>query len=350
MVQALRQTVAQSGLFYEAHLAQWLAGQRPLSALLAEPQNRLVSVSPWPLPLPLPMPSARPSGTDAFADGPAEPSGFSPRWAASGKEAGANASGAAHLAATSSSETAAPLAQALSSRLAAASQAMAERLAGFATATTPEVATRRLYHAPADTLGALSAEAGDTEAGVLPVIHPATAPLVRQQLDLLATGQFRWNGEAWPGAKLDWTIEHDDAERRRRGTATEAPAATSERVWRTRVTLSLPVLGTVDAELTLTGVRLAVRLQASTTGAARLVQQGEQFGQRLAAAGIELNGLLIRAVADEAGLWANGAHAAQAQAATSAYAQSAAATSAASSASGGGGFRHGADAADWDFP
>ncbi|MDI9682904.1 flagellar hook-length control protein FliK, partial [Burkholderia cenocepacia] len=30
---ALAQAVSESGLFYESHLAQWLAGQRPLAAL-----------------------------------------------------------------------------------------------------------------------------------------------------------------------------------------------------------------------------------------------------------------------------------------------------------------------------
>ena len=38
---ALAQAVSESGLFYESHLAQWLAGQRPLAALEREPQARL---------------------------------------------------------------------------------------------------------------------------------------------------------------------------------------------------------------------------------------------------------------------------------------------------------------------
>jgi hypothetical protein len=38
---ALQKAVAQSGLFYEAHQAQWVAGQRPLASLRAEPQGQL---------------------------------------------------------------------------------------------------------------------------------------------------------------------------------------------------------------------------------------------------------------------------------------------------------------------
>jgi hypothetical protein len=37
----LAKAVTQSGLFYESHQAQWLAGQRPLATLRAEPQGQL---------------------------------------------------------------------------------------------------------------------------------------------------------------------------------------------------------------------------------------------------------------------------------------------------------------------
>ncbi|HDR9394372.1 TPA: flagellar hook-length control protein FliK, partial [Burkholderia multivorans] len=40
---ALAQAVGESGLFYESHLAQWFAGQRPLATLLREPQARIAS-------------------------------------------------------------------------------------------------------------------------------------------------------------------------------------------------------------------------------------------------------------------------------------------------------------------
>jgi hypothetical protein len=154
---------------------------------------------------------------------------------------------------------------------------------------------------------------------------------VRQQLDLLATGQFRWTGEAWPGAKLDWTIEQEGDEWDRSGGGT---ASEDDQPWRTRLTLSLPTLGTVDAELTLTGMRLVARVQASPGGAARLAMQGESFRQRLAAAGIQLNGLTIREIgggAPATGAAAAGASAA-AQAAASAYARSASAASRADAA------------------
>jgi hypothetical protein len=169
-------------------------------------------------------------------------------------------------------------------------------------------------------------------------VHPATVPLVRQQLDLLATGQFRWTGEAWPGARLDWTIEQDGDEWDRSGGGL---ASEDDQPWRTRLTLSLPTLGTVDADLTLTGMRLSARVQASPRGAARLAMQGDDFRQRLAAAGIELQGLTIREIGGGAPGITAGASAAGAQAA-SAYARSAAAASVATSAASRDDF-------DWDI-
>jgi hypothetical protein len=38
---ALEKAVSESGLFYEAHQAQWVAGRRPLASLRAEPQGQL---------------------------------------------------------------------------------------------------------------------------------------------------------------------------------------------------------------------------------------------------------------------------------------------------------------------
>jgi hypothetical protein len=44
----LRETLAQSGLFYESHQAQWVRGERSMNQLLQEPQNTLTGHSPHP--------------------------------------------------------------------------------------------------------------------------------------------------------------------------------------------------------------------------------------------------------------------------------------------------------------
>jgi hypothetical protein len=42
---ALKNALAESGMFYEAHLAQWVAEERPLTDLMREPQSRLSPLS-----------------------------------------------------------------------------------------------------------------------------------------------------------------------------------------------------------------------------------------------------------------------------------------------------------------
>ncbi len=245
---ALSRAVSSSGLFYESHLSQWLSGQRTTADLAQEPQTQLT----------------RGAGTPASGDGnrPAAP-----------------ASGAPGQAPAQDARQAAPGQFGASGAHAYASFA-ADEAAGrlfAATAGQPD------GMAP----GQNGADASTNTAAAMATVHPATLPLVRQQLDLLATEQFRWAGEAWPGARLDWSVEPDGGQ----GAPAEAPIA-----WRTRLVLALPTLGTVDAELVLTGSQVVARLRANEAGAAKLNAQGDALRQRLLASGLELGGLSIRSV------------------------------------------------------
>ncbi|MEX3790063.1 flagellar hook-length control protein FliK [Paraburkholderia sp. BR14374] len=326
---ALQKTVADSGLFYEAHLAAWLVGQRSPAQLANEAQNQLVADS-----------QLRPgwsadvgdaSTRSASANGAAE---ATPRGAPNGTPNGTPA-GTSNAAANN------PASHAMPSILTAQA---ARLVAGELLASSVSELNGQSTHAGPHGAASQAADAGPSQSAqaMAAAVHPATVPLVRQQLDLLATGQFRWTGEAWPGARLDWTIEQDGDEWDRSGGGL---ASEDDQPWRTRLTLSLPTLGTVDAELTLTGKRLSARVQASPRGAARLANQGDGFRQRLAAAGIELQGLTIREIGGGAPAAAvAGASAAGAQAA-GAYARSASAAAtklaAASTAS--------RDDFDWDI-
>ncbi|MEM5384744.1 flagellar hook-length control protein FliK [Paraburkholderia phymatum] len=286
---ALRRTVDESGLFYESHLAQWLSGQRPVESLAAEPQNHLAD-----------MASQLPLDWSHDAD---DPLSWTQGHPSSG--AGPGAAASANFAARGAPD---------------GPHAQSARFTTFDMATHDIIDMTDEHAAPH--AASASATGIDDGSGRQPQsmaasLHPATIPLVRQQLDLLATGQFRWTGEAWPGARLDWTIEQEGDEWPRGGSG--ASSADDEYPWRTRLTLSLPTLGTVDAELTLTGTRLVARVLASPRGAARLSAQGDAFRQRLAQAGIELSGLSIREIGGNA--LAGGA-AAAAAAAASAYARS----------------------------
>ncbi|MEA3087309.1 MAG: hypothetical protein QOC89_5006 [Paraburkholderia sp.] len=296
---ALEQTVAVSGLFYESHLAQWLAGQRPPAALADEAQNKLVAAATQ-LPLDWANDADQASSSNA-APRQGTGTGGSPNGPANGAPARAM-----------------PSILTAQAALFVAGELLASSLPDL----NGQPAHSSAHSAAAQLAGDGSSQNSQSMAAA---VHPETIPLVRQQLDLLATGQFRWTGEAWPGAKLDWTIEQEGDEWDRSGGGT---ASEEDQPWRTRLTLSLPALGTVDADLTLTGSRLVARVQASPAGAARLAMQGESFRQRLAAAGIELNGLTIREIGGGAPASAAGAAGATAQAAASAYARSAAAAAA----------------------
>ncbi|WP_144157592.1 flagellar hook-length control protein FliK [Paraburkholderia sp. BCC1885] len=298
---ALEQTVSGSGLFYEAHLAQWLAGQFTPADLANEPQNRLLDpVEQLPLDWAADAEAGAQSGAGS-ASASAQPvrPGSTPT-ANNGPEGNT----AARPAATIQSPQAARF---------VAGEVLANSLSDLS--AQPE---RSALHAAVTQTSDAPSQASQSVAAA---ISAATVPLVRQQLDMLATGQFRWTGEAWPGAKFDWTIQQEGDEWERGG---GGAGAEEDYPWRTRLTLSLPLLGTVDAELTLSGNRLAARVLASPLGAARLVEQSDGFRQRLAAAGIELSGLSIREVGGAVPTGApNAAAAAAAQAAASAYARTA---------------------------
>lgn len=298
LAEALAKTVDESGLFYESHLAQWLSGGYSAEALANEPQTRLAAEA---IQLPL-----------DWSDGEGQTGGNGlPAWGGSN---GAIPAGGGWLPHELPPQLSLPA-------FGAGQHAGAS---GYPHAAADGTPWRGSHGGGFDdpsfggSGGARSSSLEpDLRASIAASIHTATIPLVRQQLDVLATQQFRWTGEVWPGAKLDWTIE---PERERRGPGGEASGDEPQQAWRTRVTLALPTLGTVDADLVLTGNQLVVRVQASPGGAARLTSGGAAFGTRLQAAGIELTGLQIREIGGAAPAAAGGA----ASTATSAYARAAA--------------------------
>ncbi len=124
-------------------------------------------------------------------------------------------------------------------------------------------------------------------------LHPDSVALVRQQLDLLATSHFQWNGQAWPGTSMNWEIE------RRASDTGSVPDGTQ--VWHTRISLELPHLGRVDAVLALSGSQLSARVTANPQSAVALSGGSNDFRRRAAAAGIDLASLQIRRADERAG-------------------------------------------------
>jgi len=204
----LEQAVHESGLFYEAHQAQWLTGRVSTESLRAEPQNRLSETA-----------------TTSTTGG-----------------------------------------------------AKVESAAATTTATTSSAAVRSAADSSAP------ATSGTANS---PAVAEALRPLVQQQLDAASTQRLMWHGEVWPNQAMDWEIRRDSRQ-------VAATPETSD-AWNTRLGLTMPQLGRVDARLSLEGNRLRLVLQAgSEATAAPLKARLPELESALAAAGLRLDAAQVR--------------------------------------------------------
>jgi hypothetical protein len=189
---ALRHALAHSGMFYEAHQAQWVGGQRALAALMQEPQSR-----------------------------------FKP---------------------LRDADEAPPIAEG------------------------------------ADHSGEIVVVDGTHPLPELPV-HRDALPLIKQQLDTLETRQIAWSGMIWQGQPLDWEVAED---------SDYTPQPADERRWRTRLRLTLPRLGAIEATMLVNARGVAITLRAATREAgAALETRAEELRQSLRTAGVTPLGLTV---------------------------------------------------------
>lgn len=202
----LKDAVGKSGLFYEAHQAQWAAGEKPLTDLLHEPQAKL-------------------SEPRAFNNAQTIAGSGVPAESAQQAKAGSVNQRAPHSAALLENKSTEP-------------------------------------------------------------VHPQTAPLVQQQLDVLDTRQLVWQGQVWPGQDLRWQIEERAAQ------GGEAEVA---REWQTQLDLQLPHLGAVNALLKISpqgGIQIALTA-ASPEIAQTLKTASAALNQNFESAGLQLTRLEV---------------------------------------------------------
>jgi hypothetical protein len=253
LVPTLQKAVVQSGLFYESHQAQWVAGKLPLDQILHEPQGRLSAPSAFAL--------AASGGTLAPA--------------AEGRLAAAVQTEPAFQVGTPSQaegphETL-PLAQAVA------------REATTANALRLDTIARR-----EERIDAPSANSQQAMTSTAQPMPNELRPIVQQQLDAVATQRLLWHGEAWPNQPLEWEIIRED----------ESNAATAEEIpasWRTSLRLDTPRLGHIEASLHLTGDGITMRIAAGDdASAADLRQALPELAASLEAAGIKLLSAQVR--------------------------------------------------------
>jgi hypothetical protein len=124
-----------------------------------------------------------------------------------------------------------------------------------------------------EVLEALFKKAGSTMAHE-GIADQRTLAMVSDQLATLQSGQLVFRGDLVPGQVLEWRVAERDAGRNRSGER--------ERSWETSITITLPNLGAITAQLTLDGTRVAVNVRAEDKAAVPVLEGGralltEQF-------------------------------------------------------------------------
>lgn len=232
----LRNALSQSGLFYESHQAQWVAGERKLADLLLEPQGRFSTLLPA-------QETVAGNGTKV-APAATQPGNAAPTATAATPEAGAR---------TMSPE--APRPDSAAQHAAAAETGLramapeASRLGGAAQQAATAETNLRGAPAPSQQDTALMAGAAKFP------VHAETISLVQQQLQTLDSRQLAWQGQVWPGQNMEWRVE-ERAAREGGGGDIEMPH------WQTSLRLQLPSLGNVQATLAFIPQGLRINLKA----------------------------------------------------------------------------------------
>ncbi len=127
------------------------------------------------------------------------------------------------------------------------------------------------------------------------VVAPQTQPLVQQQLEALATQNFSWQGQVWPGQEMRWEIDEDAA---RDGQDGEDSAPR----WSTRLHLTLPILGEVDARIRLEGNSIAISMIADSAETRTLMRvSSSALRSQIEEAGLTLASMGVSATDDDHG-------------------------------------------------
>ncbi|MFA7495955.1 MAG: flagellar hook-length control protein FliK [Acidithiobacillus sp.] len=234
----LQKSVSESGLFYESHLAAWTQGQWSLQSLLAEPQNAsLVEAHS------MTSPSAV-----ATAEGTKWPSDL-------------------------------PIPAPAPTSLPAAESTVLK--------TSPTPVGSSAQGAAAYT------QIADLTKAVLPTVNgelnSATAHVLNQQIQMLNQQQIIWSGPLWPGQNVSWILQRRDG---RQDPSEPVADDSAAQQWESTLTLQMPRLGHVKAQLQL--VNDSLRLVIEADQATLLSQHGRDLAQSLRQLGLHLSAPQIR--------------------------------------------------------
>lgn len=301
----LGRAVSQSGLFYEAHQAQWVAGKLPLSQLRQEPQGQqpaaagaaqtaasaaqsaaaTVATRAGASSLPLPADAAAPALAQAA-------SGAGTQTTAAQQALGNNVLQSLLLYQANQQQAAgSQAAEQPPGTAAEAAQAGSRQQAATANAAQPQHAASLVRQ----DAGEAARPAGNAlpQLANLPTMPDELRALVQQQLDAAGSQRLLWHGEVWPGQELDWRVEWQ-------GDGHAGGNDEDNEPWQTHLRLTTPRLGRLEAALHLGPAGVRLDLAADEAGSAAALRAAvDDLAQALAAAGVPLRGFLVRQLTAE---------------------------------------------------
>lgn len=252
--------VRDSGLFYESHLNRWFHGNLDRAQLAREPQMWRALVF-------------RPMASEANA----QTSGHSP------------ASGFGRLSTQAGAMAGQPSAQPSSQPGSQSNIAPAFPLAPWRSTQPAGYQPSLATTIAVDAQGAqgVSSTSDDTVArreGASPSgVHESLAPLVRHQLEMLATPVLRWEGDVWSGLFMALAIHPPQREPDHQGGGKgRDDSKDEEHAWRTELELELAEHGSLRVSALLGEEHLSLRLSTSAEALRDRLEQGrETLIQRL---------------------------------------------------------------------
>lgn len=117
----------------------------------------------------------------------------------------------------------------------------------------------------------------------------AAAQLINLQLHTHEQARVQWQGEAWPGQKMQWDITKDEPDGGQHPGQDEDATA-----WRSSVRFQFPLLGDLSAQVVLQGGNVQIQMQAGSEASAdTLRQHAARLEASMAASGWPLSSLTI---------------------------------------------------------
>ena len=306
LASVLARVVSHSGLFYDSHLLQYSSGRRSLAQMAREPQARLGTLA-----------QNRPelfgaNGTRAdlplWAEQASEPlstlaSNTSSRLVGLSMNSGSQGAVADRPAATAQPVPLQSINPLLFNPLVTS---MLKAYSGQYVREDIESSTVESGHGE-ELKGAVLSEKSSTppasqhdKNSVLNPIsinaemHPDAAELVRQQLNFLSLPVFRWQGEAWPGASMEWELSQQNAQPKDQHNSENDQMDATAVSWNTCIKLNLPSLGAVELRLDLVGQSIQTNILVSDDTNANLMRnQSADLRNRFMANGLNVTLLQI---------------------------------------------------------